>query len=328
MKREQRVLLLAAGFLAFLLAVFRSFSPSASLLEGLTAAGAGLRQLSLSGFPGNLCAWCIVYLLSSLPLLLMLWQWRLWRRSGSDWLAGLSALLIFLGLFALVNPTLFQGQWTALLTQLPSLSFWSAALSVLVCWLVLRILKKLEGSGFEALGHALSILLNGAGVLIVFSAVYSAASGCAAAFQAAQENVPSALNTALGANSQIVELSQNSILLFCALTLLELLPSLLGAVVLLWGSTFAQVVTADPFSAEAVELCERTARGCRRVVQWSVVLSLCSNLVQLAALPYMSQVNFSIHIPLFTLILSTALFLLCLCFQRGRALQEDNDSII
>lgn len=331
MSKRRMYLLGGAGVLGLLAAVSELPAGAGGLLAGLSAAGAGLRTLSLSGLPGNLCAWCIVYLFSSLPLLLMLWQWRLWRRSGSDWLAGLSALLIFLGLFALVNPTLFQGQGTALLEQFQPLAFWMAALSVLVCWLVLSILKKLGESGFEALGWALSVLLCGCAALLVCSAVHGGASWVLSLSRQVMEGntAPDVLTqAALGGTVDISSLTTGTVALLGVLAVLDLLPSLLGAAVLLWGADLAEAVRREPFGAETVALCEKTARGCQRVVQWAVGLSVCANLLQLLVLPYVAYTSFSIHLPLFPLVLSAALFLLCRCFQRGQILQEDNDSII
>ncbi len=42
----------------------------------------------------------------------------------------------------------------------------------------------------------------------------------------------------------------------------------------------------------------------------------------------MKSTNVSAYIPLFPLILAGALFLLCRLMEKGRALQEDSDSII
>ena len=331
MSKQRMYLLGGAGFLGLLAAVPELPGGGGGLSAGLAAAGEGLRALSLSGLPGNLCAWCIVYLLSSLPLLLMLWQWRLWKRSGCDWLARLSALLIFLGLFALVNPTLFQGAAGELLAWVRPLSFWTAALSVLVCWLVLSILKKLEDSGFEALGQALSVLLCGCAALLVCSAVHGGAAWVLSLSRQVLEgnSTPDILTqVALGTTVNAASLTTGTVALLAVLAVLDLIPSLLGAVVLLWGADLAQAVRQEPFGAQTVALCEKTARGCRRVVQWAVGLTVCANLLQLLVLPHVAYTSFSVHLPLFPLVLSAALFLLCRCFQRGRDLQEDNDSII
>lgn len=82
------------------------------------------------------------------------------------------------------------------------------------------------------------------------------------------------------------------------------------------------------FGAAAVELCGRTALGCRFVVQATVLISVFTNLFQLCLMGVMKSTHVSAYIPLFPLILAGALFLLCRLMEKGRALQEDSDSII
>ena len=50
--------------------------------------------------------------------------------------------------------------------------------------------------------------------------------------------------------------------------------------------------------------------------------------MKLALVGVIPQVQFSLDLPLLPLTLTAALYLLCRCVQRGRELQEDNDSII
>ena len=73
---------------------------------------------------------------------------------------------------------------------------------------------------------------------------------------------------------------------------------------------------------------KRQALGCRVVVQATVLISVFTNLLQLCLMGVMKSTNVSAYIPLFPLILAGALFLLCRLMEKGRALQEDSDSII
>ena len=84
----------------------------------------------------------------------------------------------------------------------------------------------------------------------------------------------------------------------------------------------------DLFGEAAVELCGRTAQGCRFVVQATVLISVFTNLTQLCLMGLMKDTHFSVYIPLLPLLLAGALFLLCRLMEKGRALQEDSDSII
>ena len=114
-----------------------------------------------------------------------------------------------------------------------------------------------------------------------------------------------------------------------ALPLLELIPDLLGAWMLLLAADLTTALARDPFGEESVRRCGTTARWSRLAIQVTLVLALGVNLVKLARYDSLiTEVKVSLDLPLIPLILSVALYLLCRCVQRGRELQEDNDSII
>ena len=66
----------------------------------------------------------------------------------------------------------------------------------------------------------------------------------------------------------------------------------------------------------------------RQALSAALLLALGRNLLQLALFSRLSTLHFSLNFPVIPLLLSAALYLLCRCVQRGRELQEDNDSII
>ena len=114
-----------------------------------------------------------------------------------------------------------------------------------------------------------------------------------------------------------------------ALPLVELIPDLLGAWMLLLAADLTAALARDPFGEESVRRCVTTARRSRRAIQVTLVLTLAVNLVKLIRYDYLiSEVKVSLDLPLIPLTLSAALYLLCRCIQRGKELQEDNDSII
>ena len=326
--RKWTVLGLAA-FLGLLAALFSASSPlSGSLLELLTTAGSGLRSLSLSGLWGNLAAWLIVYLLSAPPVIWMLVQWHKREKHPLDILAGLSSLLIALGLYSLVNPTRMAAPIIEL-AQIWPLDFWTAALSALVCWIILLALDRLSRSEPGQLGSALSALLLLAAALMIFAAV----SGCAARtlslmMETSQGNSADPMFGALDLGFDPSQLVKRTNLLLLVLALLDMVPTLLGALVLLWSCDLVQAVQDSPFSQETVSLSEKMAVWCTRMVQATVAVTLVSNLLQLFAFPHVARTDFSVSIPLLPLLLAAALFLLCRLFQRGNQLQQDSDSII
>lgn len=328
---HKRILVLGgAGLLGLLTAILgASITISGTPLEVLTAASNALRALSLSGVIGNLAAWAIVYLLAAPPLLWMLLQWRKREKHWSDLLAPLASLLIGMGMYALANPTRLAAPIIELARFWP-LAYWTAALSALVCWAILISLQHLERSGALHLGSALSVLLLVAAALMVFAAVNAGVSQYLSLMaQTAEENMSmSPLLAAYDLGVNPAQMTSNTRWLLLALTILDVIPTLLGAVVLLWSMDLVQAVQTAPFTEEAVTLSEKMAAGCCRMVRANVLISVGSNLLQLAAFPHVAHTNFTVNLPLLPLLLSAALFLLCRLFQHGQQLQQDNDSII
>lgn len=290
----------------------------------LEEAGAWLRQLSLSGAGGNVLAWALVLLVSCLPLLLLVLPRGRGRWHGEDLLLPGCALLFLVLAFCLVNPTwqpspIFPEVW-----MLAAFGIWEMGL---VSWLVLRLLRGLEKGTMEKVSAVLRVLLVGCAALLVFAAALHGSRAVAAAVDGpAPEQIAMGQLITGGPFDQVM--SSGSLWLTAILALAELVPDLLAAWVLLLAADLTAALAQGPFSGESAARCAATARRCRLAIQLTLALALGGNLVKLALVGVIPQVQFSLDIPLIPLILSAALYLLCRCVQRGRELQEDNDSII
>lgn len=277
--------------------------------DPLTALGQALRALSLSGIWGNLGAWMAVLLLSALPVLALALLGR-GPRGWEDWLPVLAAPVLFSGLYIAVNPTLL-GEVVSVCYPMAAVT---TALSLLAAWIVLKLLRGLDGAPEEKLARAFSALLTGCALLLAFQTTCGQAAALGERWSAAVAGSTSPVGFTLW--------------MLALLAVLNVVPGLLAALTMVWGSELAAVLGAPSFQQEGVELCRRTAVFCRRVAVATVLLAVLANLLQLALLGQLRSTYFSVALPLLSLMLSAGLFLLCRCLQRGRALQEDSDSII
>ena len=290
----------------------------------LEEAGAWLRQLSLSGAGGNVLAWALVLLVSCLPLLLLVLPRGRGRWHGEDLLLPGCALLFLVLAFCLVNPTwqpspIFPEVW-----MLAAFGIWEMGL---VSWLVLRLLRGLEKGTMEKVSAVLRVLLVGCAALLVFAAALHGSRAVAAAVDGpAPEQIAMGQLITGGPFDQVM--SSGSLWLTAILALAELVPDLLAAWVLLLAADLTAALAQGPFSGESAARCAATARRCRLAIQLTLALALGGNLVKLTLVGVISRVQFSIDLPLLPLTLAAALYLLCRCIQRGKELQEDNDSII
>lgn len=291
----------------------------------LEEAGAWLRQLSLSGAGGNVLAWALVLLVSCLPLLLLVLPRGRGRWHGEDLLLPGCALLFLVLAFCWVNPTwqpspIFPEVW-----MLAAFGIWGMGL---VSWLVLRLLRGLEEGTMEKVSAVLRVLLVGCAALLVFAAALHGSRAVAAAVDGpAPEQIAMGQLITGGPFDRVM--SAGSLWLTAVLALAELVPNLLAAWVLLLAADLTDALALGPFSGESAARCAATARRCRLAIQLTLALALVINFVKLFWFDYLlGLVEISLDIPLIPLILSAALYLLCRCVQRGRELQEDNDSII
>ena len=290
----------------------------------LEEAGAWLRQLSLSGAGGNVLAWALVLLVSCLPLLLLVLPRGRGRWHGEDLLLPGCALLFLVLAFCLVNPTwqpspIFPEVW-----MLAAFGIWGMGL---VSWLVLRLLRGLEEGTMEKVSAVLRVLLVGCAALLVFAAALHGSRAVAAAVDGpAPEQIAMGQLITGGPFDRVM--SSGSLWLTAVLALAELVPDLLAAWVLLLAADLTDALALGPFSGESAARCAATARRCRLAIQLTLALALGGNLVKLALVGVIPQVQFSLDLPLLPLTLAAALYLLCRCIQRGKELQEDNDSII
>ena len=277
--------------------------------DPLLSVGRGLRVLSLSGFGGDLLAWLVVLLVSGAPLLLLI---RIGKkgRGMEDLLLGLMAPVIFCWLFYLANPTQL-GETAA---QIFPLAGGCTVLSMGAAWLVLKLLRGVDGAPTQRLAAACGGLRSGCALLCAFSVAYGGAAGVAAQWAWVVEG-----NTNPGGLTLPV---------LIVLGVLNAAPGLLVAVTMVWGSELASVLGGGTFDQAGAELCGRVALACKTAAQATVTLTVFANLLQLALVGELLSASFSITLPLFSLAASAGLFLLCRCLQRGAVLQEDNDSII
>lgn len=314
-------------FFAALAGALIPLIPTVQVAGALTApielAGGLLRELSLSGPGGNVLAWAIVLLAAGLPLLLLVLPPNRGRRHWEDIFLPASSLLLIGLAFCAVNPSYLDRFFGSTLL-IAAAVIW---VSLLVFWGVLRLLRGMEEAPLERLSGVLRILLVGCAALLVFAAA-SRVSGAIVEINNLQQDWT--LFLAVASVPEPTGLTGDQALnIALALPLVELIPDLLGAWMLLLAADLTTALARDPFGGESVGRCVTTARWSRLAIQATLVLALGGNLVKLARYDSLiTEVKVSLDLPLIPLILSAALYLLCRCVQRGRELQEDNDSII
>lgn len=323
MTRRHSLILLCAALAGALAALAQSGSDPQIWTGLLAAPGLGLRELSLSAPWGNLGAWAVTLVITLLPLALLVLPKGRGPLVWEDWLLLPACVVGFCMVFFSVNPTLLP---IGLPEMWPYVSL-CVYLSLPAAWLVLRVLRRLEAQEADRLAGVLRILLWACALVAAFGTAYSRIGGFASQAIQASLNNPSGYELIFESNSVNDAITAGLILQFI-LMLLPLVADLFTAFVLAQAASLTAVLKAGLFSQEAVERCTLTATWCRQLVVWSALLTALKNLFQLAFLAFPLQSDFQVYLPLSSLVLATALYLLCRCLQQGKELQEDNQSII
>ena len=126
--------------------------------------GAGLRVLSLSGAVGNVVAIILYMLLGIIPA--GIWGFLHWRKKSEplDFMLLVISALLFVTLYYMINPGL-------LFTGVPGTGKWSLGstfYSVLLGYLLIRILLHYKNAGTEKLQKGLWFLLGTVSVVLVY----------------------------------------------------------------------------------------------------------------------------------------------------------------
>ena len=145
--------------------------PAGEAAEVLTAPveelGFWLREQSLSGAGGNLLAWGVVLLIAVLPLLLLVLPRGREGLRWEDCLLPVSSLGLLGLLYGAVNP----GWIASPLADGWGLAAWGSVCgTALAAWVILRVLRGLEGGTLEKLSGVLRVLLLICAALLVFAA--------------------------------------------------------------------------------------------------------------------------------------------------------------
>ena len=245
--------------------------------------------------------------------------WELFRKDKQwntvDALVVLLCAELFVSLFFLVNPTILSEKLLWMDKENISL-FWAmisfgTVMSTFLGWILLRLLGKVENGRRNLLPK---LLFLGAVVYALFLG-WDFIQTLGASWKSLGERT---------AEAGVV----NSRLMLTALNILHLIPEFIAAFALLWGCDLAKAMETDPFGESLILCAEETARRCRSAARWTVAISIAGNLLQMLTFGLTASYEIRVRLPLLTIVLCAALYLLCGYFRRAKDIHDDNATII
>ena len=275
----------------------------------------GLRALSLSGAAGNGAAFALYALISLLPLG-ALGVLALRRRvRGEDGLLALLTPLLFYVLYQMINPGLLAASMGGE-TMVPAVNaaLGAAVWSVLLAWLVLRLLRSFDAAGTDRRLVWLDRVLAVVCVILMFALVWGLLRGSRDALAALAED-----NTNLPLSSRVFAV------LGCGV---DVLPWGLELWTLWAAFPLTAALRADPFGADVSPAALRVAARCRWTAGLLVVIRAAFNLAQLAGMGRLRSVGYDVQLPLFHLGAVLVVLLAAGWLAESHRIKEENDSFV
>lgn len=314
MEKKPIIKILCAMTLGAILGSFTFSVGTVGVCRPLIALGQGIRELSLSGTPGNLVAWILTVGLSLLPMLCFLRKNRAYGKG--DLLLPLASLEIFAMIYFLINPMELSSRllWMGRdgIGSLWALTSLGVIIATFVAWLLITYLDRVEGKAENLFPKLLTLC----SIVLAFTGVFRGVQEFLSEIVAVQEG-----NTEL-------RTVDTAVILKSVMLMIRLIPTVLSCRVLLWGRDLVCAVGRDPFGEETLSMAETITACCKTVAKVSVFCTLAVNIIQLLFLPHLADVRVKIELPLVTLALCGGMYFLCGYFRRAKAVNDDNESII
>ncbi|MEG2234438.1 MAG: DUF2975 domain-containing protein, partial [Oscillospiraceae bacterium] len=106
------------------------------------------------------------------------------------------------------------------------------------------------------------------------------------------------------------------------------IPLVSGIVVVFFGMRLVSYFGADRYSEKTVLSANRLSCACKTALAVTVLSTMVFNVLQYAFASQLHQINGNINIPILSIVFVLAVFLFSQIISEGKALKDDNDSII
>lgn len=335
MKIKNLAMVLVIEAVLCLLAACLAIPSANALSTGLSfpfaQIGGWLRTLSLSGGWGNIAAILVYGAIGLVPLLYFLWRLLKKKVKPEDFLLVVMGVLLFVMMYLMVNPALFNKQVPEDLSglgemisqfreslQLSGKVAWGTSFySVFIGYLILKLLRGVGGAGTAGVLDWIQRLLALTAAILVFSVFYLGVLGINTTILEVKST-----NT----NPDISLAATNAFIIIR--NILRLAPVALSIGLVLLAIKLAEALKEDKFGQEMVLLAGRLAALCRVTVIVTVICTVIANLLQLLFNYYLLNTYFSAQVPIFSLLLTLILLVLAQYFADSSKIHQDNQLFI
>ncbi len=279
--------------------------------------GTLLRGLSLSGVPGNIAAIILYAVLCAVPLVFIVLRLKKRKFRAEDGLLALMSGFAFYMMYRMVNP--------ALLTRIPcfvTADFGKAVLggafyAILIGYLVLRLMRRADGTNTEALLKALRVLLAVMAVIVVFSISYIGVGDVRTKLAAIQA----------GNTDPSVSLGMTNFFVLLRYVLTQL-PQIMSVAIFLLAMRLCRHLIEDRYGEDTVNTAKKLASFAKKTVAAILLCIIALNLAQIVFAGSLVNADFLATLPLDAIVVALAALLMARFFVASRELKQDNQMFI
>jgi hypothetical protein len=280
--------------------------------------GMGLRALSLTGNFGNLLAIALYAFLCLSPVFMLMLLKKKRLPYPEDYLLILLSLALFATIYFMINPSMLG----PLMGSLWGVNMGKAILggmvySVLIGYIILRVLRLFYEAEMTSLQKYLSVLLCVMNMLFVYY-VFGACIG------ELKESFASLLASNTG-NEQNLGMTY----IFLVLKyLVNVLPYGLNIIVVFAALNLLEELGADRYSDTAVTAAEKLSRLCGISLATTILSLILFNILQLVFIKSLFVIKGTIQIPFTSVAFILGVLLLAQYIKENKQLKDDNDMFI
>ena len=279
--------------------------------------GSLLRSLSLSGSFGNVIAVILYIAICAVPLGFAALHLKKHTFKAEDWLLVIMSGFGFYMMYMMINSA-YLGNIPCYLTE----DFGRAVLggafySILIGYLVLRMMRRADGTGTDSLLKAFRVLLAVIAVVLVFSISYIGISDVGTKLAAIQS----------GNTDPAVSLSTTNFFVILRYALTQL-PPFMELVILLLAIRLCDHLRTDRYGEGAINAAKKLASFAKKTVAVILLCCMALNLAQIIFAGSLVSADFLTTLPLDSIVIAIAALLLARFFVASRELKRDNQMII
>jgi hypothetical protein len=276
-----------------------------------------LRTLSLSGVFGNVLAIVLYVALCALPLLFIALHAKKHSLKAEDWLLVIISGFAFNMMYMMINPGYLSRIPAYINEEVGKAVLGGAFYSLLIGYLVVKLLRKADGTRTDALLKTLRVLFAVTAVILVFSICYIGIG-----------DVKTKLATIQSGNTDpSVALGFTNFFVILRYVFTQL-PVFMELLIFILAMRLCDHLREDRYGDETISAAKKLASFCKKTVVFILLGTITLNLAQILFAGSLVSVDFLTTLPLDSIIVALVALLLTRFFTTSRELAQDNQMFI